>query len=205
MQSTRQSILDFLSARGSASAQQMAQAFGMSVQNLRRHLHILEQRGLIAVRQLPHEGRGRPQLTYLLTNKAQPDHLAGLSSALLRGLRPSGLRSLAQRLLGQQTTGASAAVRPARSASQRLLTAMQRLEPLGYRPRWEARPGNPLVVLGHCPFAAIIEQHPELCQVDAHMLEDLLGADAEQISKLQAGPQGTPQCVFKIAESKAML
>ncbi len=196
MQSTRQSILDFLHARGSASAQQMAQAFGMSTQNLRRHLRILEQRGLIAVSQLPSNGRGRPQLMYSLTAQAQPDHLAGLSSALLRGLRPASLRPLAQRLIGQPPA------RPARNTSQRLVGAIRQIEPLGYRPRWEARPGGPQVVLGHCPFAAIIEQHPELCQVDAYMLEELLGADAEQTSKLQPGPQGTPQCVFRIKERR---
>ncbi len=196
MQTTRQSILDFLGARGSASAQQMAQAFGMSTQNLRRHLRILEQRGLIAVSQPAANGRGRPQLVYALTTQAQPDHLAGLSSALLRGLRPANLRPLAQRLIGQQPA------RPVRNTSQRLVAAMRQLEPMGYRPRWEARPGGPQVVLGHCPFAAIIEQHPELCQVDAYMLEELLGADAEQASKLQPGPQGTPQCIFKIKERR---
>ncbi|QYK50488.1 MAG: helix-turn-helix domain-containing protein [Anaerolineales bacterium] len=196
MQSTRQSILDYLASRGSASAQQMAQAFGMSTQNLRRHLRILEQRGLIAVSQPAASGRGRPQLTYSLTAQAQPDHLAGLSSALLSGLRPASLRPLAQRLLG-------GAPRAARNTSQRLVAAMRQLEPMGYRPRWEARPGGPQVVLGHCPFAAIIDQHPELCQVDAHMLEELLGTDAEQASKLQPGPQGTLQCVFRIKERRS--
>ncbi|UYN89348.1 MAG: helix-turn-helix domain-containing protein [Anaerolineales bacterium] len=200
MQATRQNILDYLDARGSASAQQMAQAFGMSTQNLRRHLRILEQRGLIAVSQPAASGRGRPQLTYSLTAQAQPDHLAGLSRALLQGLRPASLRPLAQRLLGQP--GGLQSQRPARNTSQRLVAAMRKLEPMGYRPRWEARPGGPQVVLGHCPFAAIIEQHPELCQVDAHMLEELLGADPEQASKLQPGPQGTPQCIFRIKERR---
>lgn len=200
MQATRQSILDFLGTRGSASAQQMAQAFGMSTQNLRRHLRILEQRGLIAVSQPAASGRGRPQLTYSLTAHAQPDHLAGLSRALLQGLRPASLRPLAQRLLGQPSGLQSQ--RPARNTSQRLVAAMRQLEPMGYRPRWEARPGGPQVVLGHCPFAAIIDQHPELCQVDAHMLEELLGADAEQASKLQPGPQGIPQCIFRIKERR---
>lgn len=199
MQSTRQSILDFLSTRGSASAQQMAQAFGMSTQNLRRHLRILEQRGLIAISQPAASGRGRPQLVYALTTQAQPNHLAGLSRALLQGQRPASLRPLAQRLLGTQT---SQTARPARSTSQRLVAAIRQLEPMGYRPRWEARPGGPQVVLGHCPFAAIIDQHPELCQVDAYMLEELLGADAQQASKLQPGPQGTPQCIFRIKERR---
>lgn len=169
----------------------------MSVQNLRHHLHILERRGLVApAAAQPAAGRGRPEQSYALTTAAQPNHLAGLSSALLRGLRLASLRGLAQRLLG-------ALPRPAGNQSQRLLAAIRHLEPLGYRPRWEARPDGPQVVLGNCPFAAIIEHHPELCQMDAYLLEELLGSPAAQTGKLVAGPQGTPQCVFKVAAAKA--
>ncbi|MBX3004734.1 MAG: helix-turn-helix domain-containing protein [Anaerolineales bacterium] len=202
MQATRQRILDFLSARGSATAKQMALAFGMSSQNLRHHLEILEQRQLISASQpAGRRGRGRPQRLYALAPQAQPDGLAGLSRALLHGLPVGGkaaarsLRALAQRLLGPR--------RPSGHGSQRLLAAMRQLEPLGYRPRWEARPEGPQVVLGHCPFSAIIAQHPELCQMDAYLLEELLDTPLEQISKLQTGPQGTPQCIFHTPGSRS--
>jgi predicted ArsR family transcriptional regulator len=78
---------------------------------------------------------------------------------------------------------------------------VQRLSPLGYRPRWEARPKGPHVVLGRCPYAAIIADHPELCQMDQLVLGDLLGSPVEQTAKLQAGPQGLPQCVFRMQSS----
>lgn len=195
MQSTRQRILDYLAARGSATPQQLAQAFGMTAHNLRRHLHILEQRGLVA--ELPGQqpaGRGRPEQRYALTASAQGNDLAALSSALLAGLNANGLRRLALRMLGD-------APRPAAGA-QRLVSAVRQLEPHGYKPRWEARPDGPQVVLGHCPFAAIIAEHPELCRMDALMLEELLGAPIEQVSKLQAGRQGTLQCVFRVQERR---
>ena len=202
MQSTRQRILDYLEARGSASARQMAQAFGMTAQNLRRHLHILQERGLVVtLAEEPARGRGRPQLSYALTEQAQGDNLAGLGRALLRALpqreaqRGQALRRVAGQLLAQD-----APVTPKRSGggAARLAAAVRSLEPQGYKPRWEARPGSPQVVLGHCPFAAIIAEHPELCQVDAYMLEELLGAPVEQLEKLQPGPQGTLQCVFRL-------
>lgn len=203
MQSTRQRILDHLEARGSASVRQMAQAFGMTAQNLRRHLDILQERGLVAGQtEQPARGRGRPQLSYSLTERAQPNNLAGLARALLGSLpqravqRQTALRRLASGLLGRDGLAANRITAP--SGAARLAAAVQHLEPLGYKPRWEARPGSPQVVLGHCPFAAIIAEHPELCQIDAYMLEELLGSPAEQLSKLQPGPRGTPQCVFRL-------
>jgi predicted ArsR family transcriptional regulator len=199
MQSTRQRILDYLEQRGAASARQLAQAFGMTPANLRRHLGILRARGLLAaIERRPPEGRGRPEQIYALTATAQPDNLKQLSSALLEQTRGRGqearMKHLAVRLLGNLPT-------PVGQITQRLVAAVQRLAPLGYRPRWEARPDAPQVVLGRCPYAAIIADHPELCRMDAHMLEALLAAPVEQLSKLQPGPQGTRQCVFTITDT----
>ncbi len=194
MQSTRQRILDHLEQHGSASARQLAQAFGMTPANLRRHLSILQARGLLAaIERRPPKGRGRPELVYALTSSAQPDNLKQLSSALLEQSKGRGqearLKHLAMHLLGDKPA-------PVGQITQRLVAAVQRLAPLGYRPRWEARPNRPQVVFGHCPYADIIADHPQLCRMDAHMLETLLAVPVEQITKLQPGPQGTPQCVF---------
>jgi predicted ArsR family transcriptional regulator len=199
MQSTRQRILDYLDQRGSASARQLAHAFGMTPANLRRHLRILQVRGLLAaIERRPPEGRGRPEQVYALTPSAQPDNLKKLSSTLLEQTKGRGqeaqMKQLAVRLLGN---GAA----PTGQITQRLVAAVQRLVPLGYRPRWEARPNAPQVVLGRCPYAAIIADHPELCRMDAYMLEALLATPVEQLSKLQPGPLGTTQCVFTLKQN----
>jgi predicted ArsR family transcriptional regulator len=82
------------------------------------------------------------------------------------------------------------------SITQKLVAAVRALEPLGYKPRWEARPHGPQLVLGRCPYAAIIADHPELCSIDAQVLEKLLDVPVEQMAKLQPGPQMIPQCIF---------
>jgi predicted ArsR family transcriptional regulator len=193
MQLTRQRILDFLEARGSVTTQQLAKAFGMTAQNVRRHLQILERRQLVTASHQPAAGRGRPQTSYALAAQSQPNNLAGLASALLHGLPDAELRRAGERLIGDTSLQRG-------QITQRLVGAVKALAPLGYKPRWEASPNRPEVVLGHCPYAAIIEEHPELCKMDAAILHNLLGADAEQISKLQPGPQGTLQCAFLVKQ-----
>lgn len=189
MFSTRQRIVDYLEQRGSASARQLAQAFGMTAANIRRHLGILAGEGRIQIlgTRAP-GGRGRPEALYALAAQA---NLEPLTRALLRNHGPRQMKALAKTFLGDL---------PATSgpATKRLVTAVQHLAPLGYKPHWEARPQGPQIVLGRCPYINIITDHPQLCQMDAHLLEQLLGAGVEQAAKLARGPQGTPRCVFRV-------
>jgi predicted ArsR family transcriptional regulator len=199
VQATRQRILDFLDQRGSATPRQIGQAFGMTAANVRRHLAILQQRGLVQpIGRTPAEGRGRPELTYGLVASST---LEPLTRALLAEaetasarLRPVALKRLAAAMLGGEAVASG-------QQSKRLLNAVQKLTPLGYKPRWEARPSGPQVVLGACPYASIIADHPILCQLDAAMLETALGSPVEHSSKLQPGPNGMPQCVFILKRS----
>ncbi|MCL5428194.1 MAG: ArsR family transcriptional regulator [Chloroflexi bacterium] len=203
MQTTRQRILDYLEQGGSASARQLAHAFGMTPANLRRHLSILQMRGLVTpIGCHPAEGRGRPEQIYALKSTGKNSDLEPLARALLSTLAASGLprrvdarsESLAKTLLGSFDP-------PSGQFTQRLVASVRRLEPLGYKPRWEARPQGPQMVLGRCPYAAIIADHPELCRMDAHLLEELLAAPVEQTAKLQPGPHRIPQCVFVMRQT----
>lgn len=198
MQKTRQRILDTLAQQHSASAHELASAFGMTTANLRHHLAILEADGqIVEIAERPTGGRGRPEQIYALSSAALPDNLSGLANSLLAVLgatqvakRPeTRLRHAAQHLAGDHSGSGP--------ASARLVSATRRLNQLGYHASWEARPGGPQIVLGHCPYAAIIEGHPELCQMDAELLAELLGQPVEQLTKLQPGPEGTPQCIFQ--------
>lgn len=194
MQQTRQRIIDVLGQRGSATAQQLAKTFGMTPANLRRHLGILEQRGLIQASGIHQgNGRGRPEITYSLATKAKPENFTTLAGALL-SLAPD-TQKLAQEIVARSPEGNS---KPTGNISRRLVAAVQQLNSMGYQAHWEARPQGPQMVLGNCPYAAIIAEHPQLCSVDAKMLELLLGAPVEQASKLQPGANGMPQCVFQL-------
>jgi predicted ArsR family transcriptional regulator len=98
------------------------------------------------------------------------------------------MRTLALRL-GQQVAGPLTA---------RLTETIENLNQMHYQSRWEAGATGARVILGHCPYAAIIENHPELCRMDAFVLEESLGLSAEQITKLERPGQGMPQCVFLV-------
>ena len=200
MQSTRQHILDYLGAQRSASAQELSVVFGMTRANLRHHLKKLQASALIEIiAERPQQSRGRPEQIYALSKATQPDNTEGLAHALLIELADphpakrasTRLKRLAKRLLGNYPL-------PVGQITQRLVNAVRRLEELGYRAHWEARPGGPEIVLGHCPYSSIIADHPELCQMDAHLLKSLVGTDLKQISKLEPGPERLPQCVFAL-------
>ncbi|MDA1330315.1 MAG: ArsR family transcriptional regulator [Chloroflexi bacterium] len=203
MQATRQHILDFLESQRSASAHEMGQAFGMTPANLRHHLKILEKRDL--VKPIGHrtlKGRGRPEQLYALSVAAQDENSQGLAKALLTLIaepqlpkrNTTRLKQLAAQLAGKVSLSAG-------HITQRLVAAVKRLNGLGYRPRWEARPGGTQFVLGQCPYAGLIAEHPELCTMDAFLLERLIGHKVAQKTKLAPGPESLPQCVFAIQHS----
>lgn len=67
---TKQNILEYLLKQGQATAQQLAKAFDLSSQAIRRHLGELEAEGLIA-HDARQKGMGRPQYQYQLSAKGR--------------------------------------------------------------------------------------------------------------------------------------
>jgi predicted ArsR family transcriptional regulator len=202
MQSTRERILDFLNHHGRASAHQMARAFGMTGANLRHHLIILREHGLIEILgESPAEGRGRREQLYALSDAAKPQNLQLLAGILLGEYGRTDLPKQTAARLRRLAKRLSAGAQPIRGhITQRLVAAVSRLTELAYQPRWEAQPQAPQIVLGHCPYAAIIADHPELCKMDALLLQELVGEKAEQLTKMKPGPNGLPECVFAVKQ-----
>jgi predicted ArsR family transcriptional regulator len=200
MQSTRHRILDYLKAEHSASAKDMASAFGMSRVNIHHHLQVLlsESKVFVATERFQ-SGRGRPEQLYALSTPHQPDSSARLMRGLLTVLSDpepgkrigTRLKRLAAKLVGNVQ-------RPEGHITHRLVNAVKHLDVLGYRPHWEAQPEGPEIVLGLCPYASLVTEHPELCQMDTHIIQLLLDEKVEHKSKLVQGPDGLPQCVFKL-------
>jgi predicted ArsR family transcriptional regulator len=210
MKTTRQQILDHLRTRRTTTAMEIARVLRMTPANARHHLNSLAGEGVIeAVGQLSPGGKGRPSRLYRLADPAQRHSLDNLTCALLEELvsrlpaeeQEAALERLARRLGGSKTTPApEQEPAPVRPLSQRLYAAVHRLNELHYSARWEAHRQAPRLILGRCPYAAIIDRHPELCVMDAHLLEGLAGAPVRQIARLEPDGQGEPQCVFLIRQ-----
>ena len=203
MQSTRRRILNYLENHPPASAQTISRALRMTVANIRHHMKRLADDNLIEiVQKAPVPGRGRPTLLYGLTHRAAKGDLRQLTTALwlelLKDLSEEEanrhLHRLAARILG--TEGDSGG-----SLTQRLYSAVRQLRSLDFNARWEARADAPLVILEHCPFAALRFQLPEICALDKEILSILLGQPVEQIAARDPMPGGQTHCTFRILSS----
>ena len=196
----RQRILSYLKSKPAASANELGRVMSVSASDIRHHLSILlDQASITIIGQRPAFGRGRPARLYALTQPASPNNLEALADGLLTELlagvppenQPAVLRRLARRLSANATPDG---INP----TQRIYATIRRLNAMNYRAQWEARSDAPLVMLGRCPYEALLREHPELCQLDAQLLEELTGLPANQLARLAVTPQGLRQCVFSL-------
>jgi DeoR family suf operon transcriptional repressor len=195
MATTRTKILEILAVQRLATAAELSRALQVTEADARHHLGLLVKDKLVEQAGTnPTGGRGRPRTVYRLTLTAQPDNIAGLASALLlarRGAEQTNMLRHAASQLG-------AALPAAPNAGPRLYAAVQRLNELHYQAHWEAHAEAPIIQLGNCPYAPLIQEHPELCQMDKFLLEELSGMTVQQTAKLEASPQGALRCIFHL-------
>jgi predicted ArsR family transcriptional regulator len=193
MQSTRQRILTYLNTYHQATAPQLATIFDRTQANIRYHLNILQQDGHIEiVGQSPHSGAGRPTYIYMLTKESQEDALDQLASALLeQTISARSVRQRNQHLQGIADKLIRTQPEPQKSITLQLSAAIQRLNELRYKSHWEAHIDGPKILFAQCPYAKIINRHPELCEMDALLISTLTGIKCQleqKISRSQAGP-----------------
>ena len=195
MQHTRQQIIDYLQANRMATSIEMSHVLLVTAANIRHHLGFLIESGLVQeVGKEPVRGRGRPTKLYSLTENALKHNLDGLASALLNTLSKDRsdtndtLSQAAVHLLGEYPTSSNAHIQ--------LNWAVEKLNQLKYQASWEASPNGPKIILRNCPYALILSEHPELCNLDAALLAKLLNKTFEQSAKLKRSPDGSPHCAF---------
>jgi predicted ArsR family transcriptional regulator len=191
MTTARQKILTYLDKSRAASAREISRALKMSAAAVRHHLRVLVSDGrleLAATR--VRGGRGRPEKVYSLPRAALGHNLAALSDALLTEAG-SGVRmeALARRLV--ETVDFSG-----QPLAKRLILTVEMFNRMNHHAHWEAGSEGPRILFGHCPYAAILEKHPELCRMDEAMLRQLTKQPALQI--LRTGKEGSTVCVFAI-------
>ncbi len=187
---SRQKILDYLKRNRAASSRVVARVLRMTPANARRHLGILAADGRVEVVSQRGAGRGRPGKAYRLSGALAGDNLSALADALLTEAGASvGMEALGRRLAGESIPSHLPLMR-------RLAAAVERLNAMRYQARWEAGAEGPRMILGHCPYAAVVGRRPELCRMDAALLGSLLGGEALQAAKMEPG--GTQPCVFRL-------
>lgn len=197
---TRQQIIRILEQRESASAYEFSKLLKVTPSNIRHHLSILIEQGSVKIAGYTmHQTRGRPSTIYALAQPLLKDNLDRLSDILLKKIldelphdsHVQALRWLAQQLIAEFPQTAN-------NPTQRLYLAVQTLNKLNYRAQWEAHADTPRIMFGHCPYLAILDGHPDMCQIDIFLLEYLVGKPTELIIKRSLDPDGHKQCIFRL-------
>jgi predicted ArsR family transcriptional regulator len=170
---TRQRILNHLKKAHRASAREIARALNLSAPNVRHHLGVLASDWRVEAGAVVKQGeRGRPEKFYSLSQAALGDNLAGLVEALLsvEGSTPALPKNHRDDVSGVEGLKVESLASHILDASQftnlpipkRLALLVEKLNERHYQARWEAGADGPRVIFGRCPYAAVIEGHPEL-------------------------------------------
>lgn len=123
-----------------------------------------------------------------------------LSSALLgdlvsdHGQVEGGLKikftDIADRLIGKEIIPYSGAI------SMRLDMAVRKLNQMDYKPHWEASARGPLVLLGCCPYRALLPEHGIICEVDRYLISRMIGMEAFCLHNLSMDNKSKGPCQF---------
>jgi predicted ArsR family transcriptional regulator len=189
MATSRQKVLTYLAKNRTASAREIARSLKMSVATVRHHLRVLVSDGRLEVESVRSRVvKGRPENVYSLPRAALGDNLSALSEAFLVEAGSSvGTDALAKRLAGEANFGSQ-------PVAKRLNLVVEKLDQMNYHARWEAGAEGPRVHFGHCPYAAIIARHSELCEMDAKLVS--LFVSRPVVRELKTETQTHGFCLF---------
>jgi len=198
---TRTQIIKYLDRHPSLSAEDLSQALHVTKENIQYHVKILLKDGTI--QRMPGPGgaenrRGRPTFYYSLSDQSRPGNIPALAGRLLEIVLAANPVLPAQPDLFTQLAAAMFPFHPAANQSQNLRQSMQRLNQHYYQAAWEARASGPVVYFRNCPYASLVKDHPQLCQLDCAILVSLLRRPVTQVAKMDLDTRKPPACLFQV-------
>ena len=165
----------------------------LSAPNVRHHLSVLCSDGRVEMTAVHNRGgRGRPEKAYSLSEAALGDNLSALTQAILTEAGSKvRMEAVARLLLGEQQFAGL-------PMNRRLALLIEKLNEMHYQAKWEAGAGGPRVILGRCPYARVIESHPEICTMDAALLKNAMARDVSPLKKNEIPTKGLCPFIFQI-------
>lgn len=193
MTTSRQKILTHLKKTRSASAREIARALKLSAPNVRHHLSVLCSDGRVEMTAIHNrEGRGRPEKVYSLSEAALGDNLSALAVSVLTVAGSTLSMDAVARFVLDDSQFAGL------SMNRRLALLVEKLNEMHYQARWEAGAGGPRVLLGRCPYARVIDAHPEICTMDTALLANALARNVSTLKKNETPARGVCPFIFQI-------
>ena len=199
-QSTRGRIVEELRRRKSASAVDLAQLFGLSPNAVRQQLVVLERDGLVIEKSVK-RGRTKPTYEFSLTPEAEklfPQHYDKMLGAVLREVKQQfGKEGVAKVFDGiSKRTVAKAKQRITAADTEgkfRQLTEV--LREGGVMADFNLIDGGFELHEHNCPYSEVVKEHPEVCSVIHHVLDETVGGRHVQTESIATGGG---ECRFEV-------
>ena len=164
-------------ADGPMSLEDISALTSLHVNTIRTHLEVLQAAGQVERIRAKSNGRGRPRWLYSpLTDDPYHQLAEQLVEALDAAADPATAEAAAQRWRGSE----GVAHEPSGSPDEAIAVAAASLEQLGFDV--EVSPVGDVVYLGSCPYAALVAKHPEICDIHARALEQVLAATGQDVA-----------------------
>lgn len=201
MKDTRKEILAYLQRNPGLSAGELAEHFDLSLGAVRHHLTILEKELLIAGESV-RQPIGRPCIVYELTEKGEesfPKQYDRLSNVMLDTIKEEKgshslrkfLRRVADRIIKQSGLDLEAS----HTTELRARALAEIMDREGFSLEWQQEDGELRIIQHACPYQSVVGQHPEVCHLDEHLIQTVIGKKAR---RLQHRSKGDCSCVFSI-------
>lgn len=187
---------------GSKTVNELAATLGLTDNAIRANLLTLERDGLVKQSGLV-KGFRKPHFSYSLTPEARmlfPKAYDSLVNGLIAELRSrlgsaaivETLRSVGRRFAGRDRRS------DLDSIDDRVNVTLVALEELGGAATAERR-NDKIVIRGEaCPFADVVSEHPEACQIAEAMIEEMVGTAVRET----CDRSGSPRCRFEVTPDR---
>jgi len=204
---TRRAVLEALRTAGSATVAQLSERVGVKAITIRHHLNALLAEGLVDSEE-QRQTVGRPLYLYRLTPSAEnlfPQKYHQLVERLLDQVKLSLppetvdnlIKSLAKSLAAELQVDFDSLPEPDRL--NRLIDLLARE---GFMAQWRRTPHGVELVESHCPYYAVGQRHPEICQIDEELIRLALKA---QVTKEACLLTGDPACKYVLVDDEYRL
>ncbi|MFY9631865.1 MAG: winged helix-turn-helix transcriptional regulator [Candidatus Cybelea sp.] len=204
-QTTRGKIVSELRRRGSASAADLAHVFGLSPNAVRQQLMVLERDGLVAETSV-RRGPTKPTYEFSLTPDADrlfPQAYDKMLSAVLREVRDQfGAPAIKQIFdgLSERAVARARLTVTSDEPQERVAQLTEMLRKNGVVAEYSLLDDGFVLHEHSCPYSNAAKEHPEVCQVIHHVIDETIGGRHEQTESLAHGGK---ECRFEMHPERA--
>ncbi|UCG86289.1 MAG: HTH domain-containing protein [Gemmatimonadota bacterium] len=197
----RGDILVELKRAQPATAKELAVAFGVSTNAVRRHLKELEAEGLVVYAR-EQRGTGAPTYTYRLSEDGEalfPTQYGQALTDVLSFIARSDGRDAVRKMFADRFRAHAEQLRRelADATLQEKVEAVVRLlSQQGYMAAWSEEAGTVKLAQHNCAVRAAAEQFPEICAAEADFLREILESEVKRDSYI---PEGCNSCQYSIS------